>query len=337
MSRLENQKLKLLYLARILLRETDEDHPLPLARLLAALRACGVEVRDRKSVYADLEALRVFGLDVATRREGRSVGYFIAGRDFELPELRLLVDAAQGSRFITRKKTEQLIAKLEKLCSVHQAGALQREVYVAGRVKSMNESVYYSVDTLSAAIAAGEQVRFRYFGWALDDRGRPARALRRDGAVYQVSPWALLWSDDNYYLAAGENGALRHFRADKLLDLAPAGVRRDPPPAGFDPAAYGREVFGMFGGPERVVRLALPEALLGVAVDRFGPDLLLARADGRLVVTAHVAVSPQFLAWVFGLGPEAELLLPPDLRAQMGQQLDETAARYKTDSKLEKL
>ena len=167
MPRMEHQKLKLLYLSRILLRETDENHPMTITRMMDLLRLCGVEVRDRKSLYSDLEALGLFGLDILSRKNGRSVGYFIASREFELPELRLLVDAVQSSRFVTRKKTDQLISKLETLCSAHQAGELQREVFVSGRVKTMNESIYYSVDAISAAIAAGERITFRYFSWRL--------------------------------------------------------------------------------------------------------------------------------------------------------------------------
>lgn len=328
MPRLENQKLKPLYLARILLRETDEEHPMTIARMMELLGSCGVEIRDRKSLYADLEALRVFGLDIEMRHEGRSVGYYVASREFELPELRLLVDAAQSSRFITRKKTFQLIARLETLCSVYQAGELQREVFVADRVKSMNESVYYSVDALSAAIAAGEQVRFRYFGWRCGEDGRPVRTVRRGGGFYQVSPWALLWSDGNYYLAAGEDGALRHFRVDKLADLERLGARRLPPPEDFSPADYGSVVFGMFGGPERTVRLALPDALLGAAVDRFGPGLRLTREEGRAVASVRVAVSPQFYAWVFGLGPEVEILGPAEVRDEYRARLRDAQARY---------
>lgn len=333
MPRLENQKRKLLCLSRILLRETDEEHPITIAQMMSALQENGVEVRDRKSLYSDLEELRAFGMDILSQKDGRSVGYFVAARAFELPELRLLVDAVQSSRFITRKKTEQLISKLETLCSIHQAGTLQREVFVAGRVKSMNESIYYSVDALSAAIADGEQISFHYFNWAPGiGAERLTRRLHRDGAFYTVSPWALFWSDGNYYLLAGdEQGELRHFRVDKLLDLRPAGQRRLPPPEGFDPSAYGRRVFGMFGGPEETVRLSLPESMLGLAIDRFGNDLFFSRGDGRVTVTACVEISPPFLAWVFSLGPEVRVLEPPSLRSRMKGMLHTALKIYETE------
>jgi Predicted transcriptional regulator len=330
MPRMEHQKLKLLYLSRILLRETDENHPMTITRMMDLLRLCGVEVRDRKSLYSDLEALGLFGLDILSRKNGRSVGYFVASREFELPELRLLVDAVQSSRFVTRKKTDQLISKLETLCSAHQAGELQREVFVSGRVKTMNESIYYSVDVISAAIAAGERITFRYFSWApAFGPEKLEQRLHRNGEQYTVSPWALVWSDENYYLAGGDElGVLRHFRVDKLLQIQSTGERRLSPPAGFDPAAYGHRVFGMFGGAEETVRLSLPESLLSVTVDRFGRDLLFSREDGRVVVTVRVEVSPPFLAWVFSLGPEVKVLEPASLREHLREQLAATLENY---------
>ena len=252
MSKGQGQKAKLLWLKRILEEETDPEHVLTLPQLMERLRAQGVDIRDRKSVYDDLETLRVLGCDIASRREGRQTGYYLDSRTFELAELKLLVDAVQSSRFITRKKTGELIQKVEGLASRHQARQLQRQVFVSRRIKAMNESIYYAVDALYAAIELGERIRFHYFEWALDSAsGRAVRRLRKGGDWYECSPWALLWDNENYYLVAfdGPSQSLRHYRVDKMLDIDPTGRPRDVrnvsrdgrdrhPPAGR--AAFGR-------------------------------------------------------------------------------------------------
>ena len=195
------QKRKTLILARVLLERTDEDHTMTVPELITALEAEGVTA-ERKSVYDDLEALRGFGLDVQSRK-GRAPGWFIGERPFQLPELKLLVDAVQSCKFITRRKSDQLIGKLEGLTSVWQARQLQRQVYVDRRVKTMNESVYYSIDTLHAALAEGRGVRFRYFEYNV----RKEKVFRREGAWYAVFPHGLIWDDENYYLVGYDHRA----------------------------------------------------------------------------------------------------------------------------------
>ena len=315
-----NQKGKLLWLARILQEQTDEDHPMTIRRMIDLLQAQGVDVRDRKSLYDDLETLRVFGMDVVKSRDGRTCGYFVASRTFELPELKLLVDAVQSSRFITRQKTDQLIRKLEGLASVHQARTLQRQVYVAGRIKAMNESIYYSVDAIHAAIGAGKQIRFRYFEWALVwGAEKVARRLRREGGWYQVSPWALIWDNENYYLVAyeSESAQLRHYRVDKMQDITLSQLPREGGELvrAADPAAYAGRMFGMFNGEQESVRLRFENRLIGVVTDRFGKELFLnPDGDGHFTVSLKAAVSPQFFAWIFALGGGAEILSPASVR-----------------------
>ena len=196
MAKGQNQKRKLLYLLDIFRQETDEEHPLTLEQLREMLAARGVEA-ERKSLYDDLEQLRLYGADVVTVRD-RQVRYYLGQRTFDLPELRLLVDAVQSSKFITHRKSLELIRKLESQVSRHQAGQLQRQVLVSGRIKSMNESIYYTVDELHNAMNNDRQVTFQYFDWDT----RKQKRLRREGAFYTVSPWALTWDDENYYLIA---------------------------------------------------------------------------------------------------------------------------------------
>ena len=332
MAKGQNQKAKLLYLARILSQQTDQEHPMTIARMMDLLQAQGVDVRDRKSLYDDLETLRVFGMDIEKQREGRSVGYYVAGREFELPELKLLVDAVQSSRFITHNKTNQLIRKVESLASVHQARQLQRQVYVTRRIKAMNESIYYTVDALHEAIDSGKQIRFHYFEWALGrGRERVEKRLRRGGGWYQVSPFSLVWDNENYYLVAfeTESGTVRHYRVDKMQNLTVTDLPREGLPESFDPAAYAGSLFGMYNGVQETVKLRFENSLIGVVADRFGREVFLSPdGDSHFTVTTKVAVSPQFLSWVFSFGRQAELLSPQPVRQQFLALLHETKEAY---------
>ena len=256
MARSANQKLKLLYLCRILMEQTDEEHPLSVQELIAQLARYGIQA-ERKSIYDDLGALARFGVDVQCRK-GRSPGWFVGSRDFELPELKLLVDAVQSSRFITRRKSNALIRKLERLASVHQARQLQRQVFVSGRIKVMNESIYYNVDKLHAAIASKRAITFQYFDYNMYRQ----KVFRRNGSRYTVSPYGLIWNNDNYYLVAydSEHCQMRHYRVDKMAEITVTRLPRegtDEYPA-FDIAAYGQKHFGMYSGEEMTVTLTAP-------------------------------------------------------------------------------
>lgn len=320
MAKGSNQKGKLLYLARILNEQTDEAHPMTVAQMIALLQEQGVDVRDRKSIYDDLETLRVFGMDIESSRNGRSCGYYVAGREFELPELKLLVDAVQSSRFITQNKTQKLIGKLEGLTSRHQARELQRQVYVTHRAKAANERIYYSVDALHAAIDAGRQIRFRYFEWVRSG-SKVQEHLRRNGEAYQVSPWALIWDNENYYLVAYEaqSGELRHYRVDKMQDITLTEIPREGGEkyAQNDPGKYAGVMFGMFNGRVEQVRLRFDDSLIGVVTDRFGRDIfLIPDGDDHFIVNISAAVSPQFFSWLFSFGGKAELLAPESVKKE---------------------
>ena len=309
MAKSASQKKKLVILWRFLWRETDEDHPASMENLLTELAAWGVSA-ERKSIYDDLEALGELGLDVQCRR-GRGGGWFLGQREFELAELKLLVDAVQSSRFITARKTLSLIEKIEGLCSVHQARGLSRQVYVAGRIKTMNESIYYNVDELHRAIAADRQIRFRYFEFTAERK----RQYRRDGAFYQVSPFALIWESENYYLLAydAESGILKHYRVDKMTEIGLTEERRQGRELfeKQDMSAYTRKVFGMFSGTEAQVRLRFENRLAGAVLDRLGADaMLIPDGEGHFSVLADVVVSPRFYAWVCGFGTGARILAP---------------------------
>lgn len=327
MAKSPNQKLKLLYLYQILLQRTDEEHPITVPQLIGELDLRGIRA-ERKSVYDDLEALRLFGLDVQSRK-GRSPGWFVGRREFELPELKLLVDVVQSSRFITRKKSDALIRKLEGLASSHQARQLQRQVYVSGRVKAMNESIYYNVDKLHTALSARKSITFRYFDYDMHRN----KVFRREGRRYAVSPYGLIWNSENYYLVAYDisNQEMRHYRVDKMAELTVSAAPRqgDDSCADFDLGSYAQKHFGMFSGREGQVTLRCRASLVGVVLDRFGQDAMLV-PDGaeHFTVTVRAVVSPQFLGWLFGLGDGVQVLSPDWAERALREQLAAVAGLY---------
>ena len=335
MARSSFQKQKLLCLMDDLLKYSDEEHPLPVSRLIELLARRGIAA-ERKSIYGDIETLRDYGLDIVQSGSGRGSGYFVASRPFELAELKLLVDSVQSSRFITARKTLSLIEKIEGLCSVHQARGLSRQVYVAGRIKTMNESIYYNVDELHRGIAENRQIRFRYFEYT----PRRQRHYRRDGAFYQVSPFALTWDNANYYLLAYDAaaGLLKHYRVDKMTDIRLTEEPRlgHETFAAQDMAAYTRKVFGMFSGEEVSVQLRFANHLAGAVLDRLGPDALLIPDGGaHFTVRTEVAVSPQFYAWICGFGDEVRILSPASAAEGYARHIASIAALYEASPPVE--
>ena len=246
-----NQKLKLLYIMQMLKENTDENHAMSANDIISALAKQGISA-ERKSIYDDIERLKLFGCDILSRRS-EPKGYYLASRDFEIAELKLLVDAVQSSKFITEKKSNQLIHKIEQLASRHEAQTLQRQVVVSNRIKTMNESIYYNVDNIHTAIAGNRQIRFQYFQWNVKKEPQ----LRHGGAWYHISPWGLSWDDENYYLVGfdSEAGLIKHFRVDKMLRIALSNETREGREhfKKLDMADYARKSFGMFGGEEETV------------------------------------------------------------------------------------
>lgn len=333
MPKQENQKLKLLFLLRILHEQTDEAHPITVQQLIDALAANDVSA-ERKTIYADIQALQWFGFDIVVLR-GRQNQYYWGERQFQLPELKLLVDAAQSAKFITEKKSNELIGKISNLASRHEAGLLRRQVYVQGRVKAMNESIYYTVDLLQSALSQGKQISFQYYEWAID-RTCPrniARRWRRQGQPYQTSPWALVWDDENYYLVGYDDtdGIFKHYRVDKMANLSLLDKARNGAAAfeNMDMAQYTKRTFGMYGGVQQDVKLRFANHLIGVVVDRFGKNVLATLdGDDHFVVMVQAVVSPQFLAWVLGFGAEVKVLSPPCVVQQLKETLNKVLNLY---------
>ncbi len=328
MAKTEGQKLKLLYLKEFLETQSDEAHPISTQKIIDHLASRGIAA-ERKAIYSDIECLLEFGMDIV-HRPGRNGGYYLASRDFELPELKLLVDAVQSSKFLTSKKSMQLIEKLGRLVSIHEAGDLKRHVVVSGRVKTMNESIYYNVDTLHEAIAKNAKITFRYTEWGMD-----CKRHERPG-TYEASPYWLIWDDENYYLVAHtERHGLTHYRVDKMAQITVTDEHRymDPEIKSFDPASYGKNVFGMFGGEQVSVRMRFHKSLAGVVIDRFGTDTMLI-PDGpeHFIFTMTISISPTFLGWIAGFGDQAQILSPQSVVDRYVDHCRAALAQYGTSS-----
>lgn len=328
MAKSANQKLKLLYLVKFLMQHSDEEHPVSTAQIIEELARNNISA-ERKSIYDDIEALRLFGVDII-QVKGKNGGYYIGERDFELPELKLLVDSVQSSKFITQDKTYKLIKKIESLASVYDGQLLQRQVFVSNRVKSMNESIYYAVDVISDAITQNRKIRYQYFEYTVSKE----RRFRHDGAFYDVSPFALIWDDENYYMLAWDSAAqkMKHYRVDKMYKVSLTDSEREGTKEfeKVDMSAYTKTVFGMFGGDEQKVKLRFANHLVGAVLDRFGRDIIVIK-DGNehFTVSVNVVVSQQFLAWVFGFGTDAEIISPEEVRNEMKNQAAAIAKKYK--------
>ena len=325
MPRSANQKTKLLHLLRIFFFQSDEEHPLTVPELVEKLEAEGIPA-ERKSIYHDIETLQGMDFDIQLQR-GR--GYFLGERLFQLAELKLLVDAVQSSKFIPERKSSQLIEKLEQLASRHQAQSLQRQVFVAGRVKTLNDRVYYNIDTIHQAISDNRQITFKYFKY---NRERN-KVFRHDGRLYQVSPFTLLRSDDNYYLIAYDaaNEEIRHYRVDKMTEVTCGKRRREGEEVyqSFDLGQYTRLHFGMFRGREADILLRCENRMADILIDRFGEQISMAPdGDGHFTCSVRLAVSPQFFGWLFGLGDGIQVVGPDWVVADLKEQMRQVGGLY---------
>lgn len=324
------QKQKLPLLQKLLLTETDEDHGLTMEQIIRELARQGVTA-ERTSIYNDLNTLRDCGMDIiCARKDGRTI-YFVGERDFQLPELKLLVDAVQSSRFITRHKSEQLIRKLEQLTSRYQAKQLQRSVYVWGRAKTTNERIYLNVDAIHTAIAQKRKIAFRYFRVG-PDRHKVARG---GGGEYLVSPYALTWGEDNYYLICHyPKYGITTFRVDRMEKIRVVEDKALPAKeasggAELDLSQYSMRTFGMYHGPLRQLDIRFDNRLSEVVLDRFGDSAFIACGeDGTFTVTVRVKVSPIFFGWLMNFGTQAKILAPADVAKEYAEAAKAVAELY---------
>ena len=319
------QKLKILYLMRVFSEKTDEAHPMSVKDLISYLESLGIHA-ERKTIYDDIETLRVFGMDIMNRRE-RPSGFYLATREFETAELKLLVDAVQFSRFLTVGKSRQLIQKLEHLTSIYQAKDLQRQAIVLDQVKNTNESIYYNVDEIHRAIKEGGQEDLLNVLKGIDEH------LKKGGARYQISPWQMIWQDGNYYLIGVDekSGIVKHYRVDKMLKILTENEARNGAELfrKFDSARFAAGTFGMFGGREEKVNLEFENHLVGVMIDRFGQDIMIMSKDNEHSVTrVQVNVSTQFYGWLAALGNSVRVISPENVRKEYRDFLRKALENY---------
>ena len=324
-----NQKFKLYRLAQIMQEKTDDEHYITMPEIMEELANYDITA-DRKSIYNDLRDLSVLGIEVEGEPDGNRYHYHVVDRAFELPELKLLVDAIQSSKFITEKKSNALIKKLETLVSKYDAQKLQRQVFVSGRIKTMNESIYYTVDAIHNAISENKKIKFQYYQW----NEKKEMELRHNGAWYHISPWGLSWNNENYYLIGydSEEEKIKHFRVDKMLHIKRLKESREGKEhfKKLDMADYAKKSFGMFGGKERTVKLLVKNNLAGVIIDRFGKDVMMIPADAEhFTVSVDIHVSRQFLGWVFSLGENIKISGPEDVVEMMKGEIGSLVGQYK--------
>ena len=303
-----------------MLEKTDDEHGLTLPQILEELEKYDVTA-ERKSIYADFADMTdKLGIEIIKEQVGRETYYHVGKRDFEVAEIKLLIDAIQSSKFITEKKSNELIKKIKGLVSHHQAAQLQRQVFVHGRIKTMNESIYYNVDTLHAAIARNSKITFQYCGWFTNKKLIPLN----EGKFFTVSPWALTWDDEYYYLVAFDDyeEKIKHYRVDKMVHISILDERRCGKELfkSFDMAVYSKMNFGMFHGEIKKLHISFPDYMVGVFIDRFGKDISIRPAgERRSEIAVNVAVSKQFFGWIASLGRWVKIEGPEDVVAEMKQ------------------
>lgn len=314
MSRGTNQKFKFTYLMKIMLAKTDDEHALTMPQIMEELEKYDVSA-ERKSIYADFQDMTdKFGIEIIKEQIGRETYYHVGSREFELAEVKLLIDAIQSSKFITQTKSRELINKIKSNVSEHQAKQLQRQVYINDRVKAMNESVYYNVDDIHTAIYLNKKIRFKYYKWNVDKKLVP----RHNGDWFVVSPWVLTWDDENYYLVAFDDldHRVKHYRVDKMMRISIEDEKRDGKEEfkNFDMAEYSKATFGMYQGTKTNVKIEFANYMCGVFIDRFGKDISFRPIDDEhSELHVDVNVSPQFFGWIFSLGKDVKVVGPEEV------------------------
>lgn len=328
-----SQRMRLLYLAKIFWEYTDDEHGITMEEILVELEKYGIDAKCR-AIYEDIAALKQFGFDIIRIKEDRTFYYSIGNREFELAELKLLVDSVQVSKFITERKSLQLIKKIESLCSKYERKQLHRQVCISGCLKTDNEKIYYIVDQLYSAINQNSMIRFQYFQWDMTKE----KVLRHDGAFYQVSPWSLIRDNENYYLIGydGIENKMKHFRVDKIMNLSKTRDRREGREEfhKLDMPTYTKRIFSMYGGIEQRVRLRFDRELAGVVIDRFGRDVTILKVDdSHFDVLVMVSVSEQFLGWLISLGKGVTVLDPEEVVEDLRRIAGDLTKRYGKEKK----
>ncbi len=327
MPKSENQKLKLLYVRKMLWEATDENHTLTVNEIILKLAALGIKA-ERKSIYDDIVDLQKFGMDIECRR-GRSNEYFLASRELALPELKILADVVATSKFITRKKSIKLIKKLEHLTCTYQGKDLERRVQVRNRIENMHESVYSAVDKLHKAIAKKKKISFNCWEWTLEKKEK----VRKNSGKFVVSPCVLCWDNDRYYLAvySNETRDFKYYRVDKMSEV----IILDKPcdfatmKQGLDLTIHTKKHFGMDAGKVQRVCLYCDNSLTGAMIDRFGQDVIIRKSDSLgFTICVDLVANPVFFAWLVEFGAGIKILTPESVGTEFKYYLRNISKLY---------
>lgn len=308
-----NNKSRILYILKLLYDNTDEQHPISITEIIDCLEKQNISAH-RRTIMTDIESLEEFGVDIITIKSTQN-RYFIGNREFELAEVKLLSDAVESSKLITQKKSGELIRKLSSLVSKNQAAELKGQIYVDQRVKPENEEIYYTVDTIHSAINGNKQIEFKYYKYT----GRKERIFKNGGYVYNLSPYALCWSEDHYYVIgfSRKHGKISKFRVDRMVQTSLTTLESNPKPDNFDIAEYAKSVFEMFDGDTKTVELKCTNDLMDVIVDRFGENVnTMELGSNCFKAIVDISISSTFFGWVFGFGSKMSILAPAEVKGE---------------------
>ncbi len=333
MAGVKSTKLKLLYLADIFEQKTDEEHSLSANELVNELEKLGVTA-ERKSIYKDIDVLKEYGYDIIHSSEKSNAGYFLGGRKFELAELRLLSDAVQAANFISQKKTKLLLSKIESFASESDAAILHSQVYVDNRPKCKNEEIYYNISKLDEAITAKKKATFSYTRRKITEEFKTSK----EDKVFTVSPYALIWSDDHYYLVCNNEkyDNLMHLRIDKIKNVTMSEEKSRPfsqvssYKKYFDSADYASKLFNMYSGEQKPVELICKNELLEPMLDRFGENIKIQKSDSdSFTLRTNAAVSDGLAAWVVQFGGRVTVKKPNELINSVKEKAKAALDNYK--------
>lgn len=326
-------KPRIICLLKLLEKYTDEEHQLTTTELSSMLETeYGITVH-RITFKKDIEALQAMGYDIVETRSSQNK-YFLGDRDFELPELKLLIDAVESSKFITANKSAALIEKIHKLTSIHQVDKLKRNNYVVKSVKPDNEQIYYIVDAINDAINECKQISFQYY----DYTGLKKKVLKNKGEIYKLSPYHLVWNGDYYYVLgySEKREKVISFRVDRIASV-PEILEKEsyPQPKDFDLNEFTKSVFFMYEGEKVEVDLRCDNSLMKTIVDRFGEDVTTLAYDMESFrVITEIAVSPTFFGWVFGFAGKVEILGPDNIKNEYKKMVLSTCEKIRKGERL---
>ena len=322
------QKQKLLLMEQLFNKRTDEEHPLTGNQLIEILGNSGIKA-ERKTIYDDIATLCDSGLNLETTKVGHSNAYFLADRLFQDEELFLLADAVASSKFLTIKKSNELITKLQKLTSDYKAKQLRRSIYVDNRTKAFNESIYYNINTIQDGIFNDKDITFKYFEYNVEKK----KQLKHGGELYTVSPFQLIWENDNYYLACYcfKHEKICRYRVDRMTGVEVIDRKRKKLTEDEDKELRNqRSVYSMYGGLEEQVRIQFDNSLINVVIDRFGERVIChPNSENSFYVNVDVQISPTFWGWLFQFGKKAKILAPTYVATMAQKHLEEISGMYK--------